>query len=116
MSREPVAWAVIADGFVMAANRNTALLEDARRRLVAAFPGKVFESGLVPLYREPPELGELARALVEKLDVVHEDPAYKGVWGLHYVHGGHYTGPTYTDELGALRSALAQYEDKGGTG
>ena len=68
---------------------------------------------VTPLYAEPPEVGELARALVEKLDVVHEDPAYKGVWGLHYVHGGRYTGPTYTDELGALRRALAQYEDKG---
>ena len=104
MSREPVAWALMSGDRADSVHVTRDFLRGDLR-------GKA-----VPLYAEPLEVGELARALVEKLDVVHEDPAYKGVWGLHYVHGGHYTGPTYTDELGALRSALAQYEDKGGTG
>jgi len=106
MSREPVAWDIYWEGIRHMTVRAQSIAdqyEDMERYRI------------VPLYAEPPEVGELARALVEKLDVVHEDPAYKGVWGLHYVHGGHYTGPTYTDELGALRRALAQYEDKGGT-
>lgn len=53
-AQEPVAYAVMADGFVMAANRNTELLAYDRVRLVSNFPNKTFAEGLVPLYTRPP--------------------------------------------------------------
>jgi hypothetical protein len=48
-----------------------------------------------------------ARALVERMDTVHHDPYYIGVWTLHQVHGGTYRGPTYNEAYAALRAALA---------
>jgi hypothetical protein len=44
--------------------------------------------------------------LVTRLDVVHADPRYMGVWSLFQIHGGRYTEPTYTAELDAARQAL----------
>jgi hypothetical protein len=45
-------------------------------------------------------------ALVNKLDQIHEDPAYKSVWIIHQMHVGPYRGPTYVAELDAARAAL----------
>lgn len=50
-------------------------------------------------------------AFVNKLDLIHEDPAYKSVWTLHQVHGGEYRGPTYTAELAAARAVLMEGGD-----
>jgi hypothetical protein len=51
-------------------------------------------------------LAEAARALVGRLDQIERDPRYQAVWHAYLVHGGRYTGPTYTAELAALREAL----------
>ena len=48
-----------------------------------------------------------ARALVEKLDAVHDDPAYRHVWATAQFHNGSYAGPKYAEELNALRAALS---------
>jgi len=45
-------------------------------------------------------------ALVAKLDAVHADPNYQGVWTLAHVHGVEYRGPKYGKELEAARAAL----------
>lgn len=47
-----------------------------------------------------------ARALVARLDEVHEHPAYRAVWTIAQMHLGPYDGPTYVDALAALRTAL----------
>jgi hypothetical protein len=48
-----------------------------------------------------------ARALVRKLDLVHQDPLYKSVWFCAFNHGIDYTdGPKYEKELSELRKAL----------
>ncbi len=52
------------------------------------------------------EAYEALKNLIERLDAVHEDPQYKGVWTLHHVHGGRYTGLTYTKALEQARKAL----------
>jgi hypothetical protein len=51
-------------------------------------------------------LRALIAQLVAKLDAVHEDPQYKGVWTLAHIHGYNYTGLTYTNELQAVKDAL----------
>jgi hypothetical protein len=47
-----------------------------------------------------------ARRLADRLSIVHNHPAYVGVWMIAQAHGGPYTGPQYTDELAALKKAL----------
>ena len=46
------------------------------------------------------------KALVERLDFVHETPAYKSVWVINHLHVGPYSGPTYEAELNAAREAV----------
>jgi hypothetical protein len=53
------------------------------------------------------EMVKAAQALVGRLDVVHNDYRYTGVWQLAQLHNGPYSGPTYTEELAALKQALA---------
>lgn len=50
---------------------------------------------------------QAARALVDKLELIHADGQYMGVWTSYMIHGGNYTGPNYSAELEALKSALA---------
>lgn len=50
---------------------------------------------------------EAARALVAKLEVVHNDTRYISVWQCWQMRFGNYSGPTYTAELTALTAALA---------
>lgn len=47
-------------------------------------------------------------ALVKRLDEVHADPQYRGVWQMHMIHGGRCAGLTYTAELKAAHEALAE--------
>lgn len=50
-----------------------------------------------------------AKALVDKLELIHADPQYQGVWTLYAIHGGDYTnGPKYDKELSELKEALSQ--------
>lgn len=52
-------------------------------------------------------LVEALSALVEKLDLVHDDPRYEAVWTISQLHAGPYTGPQYDKELEAGRLALS---------
>ena len=52
-------------------------------------------------------LVEAFSALITRLDVVHADPRYQGIWVSAMVHGIKYDEPTYTDQLAAARAALA---------
>ncbi len=47
-----------------------------------------------------------AQALVDKLQEIHQDEGYKGIWTVAAAHGICYDGPTYGPELEALTEAL----------
>lgn len=47
-----------------------------------------------------------ARALVDKLALIHADPRYQGIWTMAALHGALYDGPKYVEELAALTAAL----------
>jgi hypothetical protein len=53
-----------------------------------------------------------AQALVDRLTAVHADPAYESVWVVSQMHVGPYAGPTYTEEMLALRRALAEHAEE----
>jgi hypothetical protein len=53
------------------------------------------------------ELREALQGLVDRLDAIHADPAYKSVWTVNQIHVGPYTGPTYVEALARARAALA---------
>jgi hypothetical protein len=44
--------------------------------------------------------------LVRRLEEVHADPRYQGVWTHFAAHGGRYDEPTYTAEFEAARAYL----------
>lgn len=50
---------------------------------------------------------EAAMSLLAKLDIIHNDPKYQGVWQMYHIHGLRYDGPKYDTELEVLRAALA---------
>jgi hypothetical protein len=56
---------------------------------------------------EKARLQPALKRLVDKLDLIGEDPQFRSVWTMHKVHGGNYTGPTYVEELKEARAALA---------
>lgn len=45
------------------------------------------------------ELFDALKALVEKLEEIHDNPNYQGVWSMAHAHGHKYNGPTYEEEL-----------------
>lgn len=49
-----------------------------------------------------------ANDLVERLEAVHADPKYQGVWFVAQLHQGPYDGPTYTAELATLKMLLSE--------
>jgi hypothetical protein len=51
-------------------------------------------------------LANAAKALIERLEYVHNHPAYVSVWTINQIHAGPYQGPKYDKELIALREAL----------
>ena len=51
-------------------------------------------------------LREALQGLVDRLDEIHADPAYKSVWTVNQIHVGPYTGPTYVEALARARAAL----------
>ena len=52
------------------------------------------------------EMREALEGLVDRLDQIHDDPAYRSVWTSYMIHGGRYDGPTYVDALARAREAL----------
>ena len=70
---------------------------------------------ILPDERDVPEWGPIymhlrkkAEALVAKLDEIHENRSYRGVWSMAHVHGVIYSGPNYETELEELRKALKE--------
>ena len=57
------------------------------------------------------DIAEALQQLVDRLDEVHEHPAYKSVWTLYVIHGMRYDGPTYVDALAKARKALQAHND-----
>jgi hypothetical protein len=53
------------------------------------------------------EIEQALRALVDRLDEIHADPAFKSVWVVNQIHAGPYRGPTYVDALARARAALS---------
>ncbi len=49
---------------------------------------------------------EAAKALSDRLSVIHANEDYKAVWTLWHSHFGQYKGPQYGDELSQLDAAL----------
>jgi len=58
------------------------------------------------------QLETALNGLVNRLDEAHADPRYKAVWTIAQLHGAPYSGPTYTAELAAARTALSQSPDR----
>jgi hypothetical protein len=54
------------------------------------------------------DLVEEAEKFIKKIDMVHNDPNYVGVWLIAQAHRGEYKGPGYGDELTELKAALAE--------
>jgi hypothetical protein len=52
------------------------------------------------------ELRAALEGLVDRLEEIHADPAYKSVWTMYYVHGGRYHGPTYVEALARAKAEL----------
>jgi hypothetical protein len=46
--------------------------------------------------------------LVSKLELIANDNQFKGIFVLNHVHGGSYTGPTWTEEFEAAKKVLAE--------
>lgn len=55
-------------------------------------------------------LKESAELLVKKLEEIHEDSGYKGIWTSAMIHGIIYRGPTYKNELDNLKEILKSSE------
>lgn len=53
------------------------------------------------------------RDLVERLDFVHDDRAYKSVWAVNQLHVGPYSGPTYEKELEKAKAVLTAAAEAG---
>lgn len=78
-------------------------MQDLERQLSKAQQGI---STLKAALAERDELETLARTLIDKLKVIHADPAYQAVWTLAHLHHGPYHGPEYADELRALSACV----------
>lgn len=50
---------------------------------------------------------DAASALVERMEAIYEDPAFKSVWAINQLHVGPYVGPKWEAEFSALKNALA---------
>ena len=53
-------------------------------------------------------LREALRGLVDRLDLIAADHEFQGVWTLHMIHGGIYSGPNWVDALARAREALVE--------
>ena len=79
--------------------------------------------GPFPLFCE--DCGQLAtnntrlynalKDLLEKMEEIHENPQYKGVWAFFHAHGQDYTGPTYEKEFQTAKNTLLTLERREGS-
>ena len=51
-------------------------------------------------------LSEAGEKFITKIEEIHADPRYITVWTQYLIHGGKYDGPSYEQELRALKQAL----------
>lgn len=52
------------------------------------------------------DIQKVLKNLVEKLDLIDNDPSMQGIYSIAFVHGYRYTGPNYKEELDAARALL----------
>ncbi len=52
------------------------------------------------------EIRAALQKLVDKLTEIEADSSFQGIWPYLHVHGYHYTGPNYRDELTNARLEL----------
>lgn len=115
-SREPLAWRIVdAQGRVLglAASRDELQRQLQTLRALAAehqpeqHPIVGEPLGPIDLPAPSASVNEAASALLARLDLILEHPAYIGVFAMAELHGGPYRGPQCADEMVALRVALA---------
>lgn len=76
---------------------------------IGATPNRIEEN----MSDELKEVKNLARALIEKMKAVYENPQYNGAWILYHEHFGDYKkngGLQWTDEQDALDAWLKKHE------
>lgn len=54
------------------------------------------------------ELADASQALIDRLKEIDEHPSYKGILGIAFAHGVHYTGPSWHEPLTVLEEVLAK--------
>jgi hypothetical protein len=69
---------------------------------------KGWQADIAELRARHAALVKAANKFVKKIDMVHNDPAYYGVWATSQMHIGEYKGPKYDGELDELKAALAE--------
>ena len=68
--------------------------------------GIEYPSPECPAHTRERELLKVLRALVNKIDAVHNHSEYRYIWELAFSHGHKYAGPQYVKELDAARELL----------
>lgn len=92
------------------ANRDEVI--NATLRMLQRLFGQGYKVSIVVEDRkQATKIEEAARKLVEKIDQVHENPEFQGVWSFLSVHGQEYRGPGYREELQQLREVLKRISD-----
>ena len=67
---------------------------------------------LIKTFRSAQALKDASSTFIAKLDMVHNDPRYQGVWGLAQTHYGPYDGPQYNGEMELLKGTLAHFSNQ----
>jgi hypothetical protein len=86
---------------------------NCKEQALNAFEGG-YRTALIAHQSETELLRNALGKLVRRLDAVHNDPSFLGVWVLAHNHVGPYKGLTYEKELREARQALA--DDKASEG
>ena len=53
-------------------------------------------------------LRQTLQDLTDKLDLIANDEQFKGMFVLHHVHGGTYSGPNWSVEFEAAKKVLSE--------
>lgn len=69
---------------------------------------RVAEARVASLTDQVGNLKAALGGLVDRLDVVHDDPRYRAVWELNQLRNGPYIGPNYWAELNAARAVATE--------